>query len=644
MLKTLMQKNNYPILFLIAIATTLRFYNLFELEYTYDELSALNRTEYDSLSEVIDKGVMKLDTHPALVQVFLYFYCKFFGTTEWIVKLPFIMAGIGSVFIVYQIGKKWFNETSALLTSSMLACTQYYIFYSVTARPYISGLLLSLLALKYLLDVLFDDTLNKRKYVLLSLFLALCALNHHFSMMFAALCGIVGLLFVSKKNALYYLLTCIGAVIIYSPHFPILLYQLKMGGIGSQSGGWLNPPENDFIIQYLYYVFHYSFIFVIVFVGIIISSSLFIKKNHQTSTTNKIRILLFSIFTLCFLIGFFYSQKVNPVIQYSTLIFASPCLLLFVCSYARELNLKLKWIAVGGLVIIGITTLVVKRKYYELIFNQPFDTYIQVADKTIKEKGNYDVYGLFKGEQWFLDYYKRKYRSAANYKVIENEALNSTDYKAIYDTLQTSYLTLGDFNPWQLLQASIYYPYVYQKTTGYNYEVYVLTKKPTAQNLDKEKIIIKSTNFSDIPEGFNYNKELIVNDNHLKYYKVDSLNEFPIAFKIKNKDLHCKEGETILAEISYQSEKPIKGQLCASTDANKQNIHWTANNMLDFYNSKSNKQKLYISIYVGPKFNYPDNELNIFVWNDHKETFKIIDFSICKWNNNPYRYGLLSDF
>ena len=249
MLKTLLQKNNYPILFLIAIATILRFYHLFELEYTYDELSALNRTEYDSLSEVIDKGVMKLDTHPALVQVFLYFYCKFFGTAEWIVKLPFIVAGIGSVFIVYQIAKKWFNETAALLTTTMLACTQYYVFYSVTARPYISGLLLSLLALKYLLDVLFDDTLNKRKYVLLSVFLALCALNHHFSMMFAALCGIVGLLFISKKNALYYLLTCIGAVIIYSPHFPILLYQLKMGGIGSQSGGWLNPPENNFIIQ-----------------------------------------------------------------------------------------------------------------------------------------------------------------------------------------------------------------------------------------------------------------------------------------------------------------------------------------------------------------------------------------------------------
>jgi len=644
MLKTLLQKNNYPILFLIAIATILRFYHLFELEYTYDELSALNRTEYDSLSEVIDKGVMKLDTHPALVQVFLYFYCKFFGTAEWIVKLPFIVAGICSVFIVYQIAKKWFNETAALLTTTMLACTQYYVFYSVTARPYISGLLLSLLALKYLLDVLFDDTLNKRKYVLLSVFLALCALNHHFSMMFAALCGIVGLLFISKKNALYYLLTCIGAVIIYSPHFPILLYQLKMGGIGSQSGGWLNPPENNFIIQYIFYLFHYSFTFLIAFVGIIISSSLFIKTNHQTSTTNKIRIILLAIFTLCFLIGFFYSQKVNPVIQYSTLIFASPCLLLFVCSYAQELNLKLKWTAIAALVIIGITTLVVKRKYYELIFNQPFDTYLQVADKTIKEKGNYDVYSIFKGEQWFLDYYKRKYHSTANYKVIENEALNSTDYKSIYDTLKTNYLTLGDFNPWQLLQASIYFPYIYQKTIGYNYEVYVLTKNPTTQNLDREKIKIKSTDFSNIPEGFNYNKELIVNDNHLKYYKVDSLNEFPISFKIKNKDLSCKEGETILAEISYQSKKPIKGQLCASTDANKQNIHWTANKMLDFYNSKSNIQKLYISIYVGPKFSYPDNELNIFVWNDQKETFKIIDFSIYKWNNNPYRYGLLSDF
>jgi hypothetical protein len=47
---------------------------------------------------------------------------------------------------------------------------------------------------------------------------------------------------------------------------------------------------------------------------------------------------------------------------------------------------------------------------------------------------------------------------------------------------------------------------------------------------------------------------------------------------------------------------------------------------------------------VNQKFNDPENELNIFIWNNKKEQFQISNFSVYIWNNNPYRYSLLSDF
>ena len=128
MLSLKLHKQHYPIVFLLILASILRMYRLFDLEYTFDELSALSRTEYSSLSEVIEKGVMKLDTHPALVQVFLYYYTLLFGKVEWLVKLPFILAGISSIYIAYNIGKKWFNETTGLLTATVLTCTQFFIF------------------------------------------------------------------------------------------------------------------------------------------------------------------------------------------------------------------------------------------------------------------------------------------------------------------------------------------------------------------------------------------------------------------------------------------------------------------------------------------------------------------------------------
>jgi hypothetical protein len=638
-----LHKQQYPIIFLLILACILRMYRLFDLEYTFDELSALSRTEYDSLGEVIDKGVMKLDTHPALVQVFLYYYTLLFGKIEWLVKLPFILAGISSIYVAYNIGKKWFNETTGLLTATVLTCTQFFIFYSVTARPYISGLFLCLVTLSYWLDVLFDKQATKKHFILFAIFAALSALNHHFSMMFAGLCGIIGLFFLSKQNAKLYILACIGAVLIYSPHFPILFYQLNVGGIGAESGGWLDPPKDDFIIQFLLYLFHYSYIFILAFIAII-AFSFFQKKSESTIPVLKIRIALLALFALSFLIGFFYSQKVNPVIQYSTLIFATPCLILFITSFANELNLKFKWAAISILVVIAISSLVIKRKYYDLIFNLSFDTYIQTANKTIEEKGTNNVYSLFKGEPWFVNYYKEKYNSPAKYMVIDLDSLSLQGYKSIYDTLSTKYLILGDFSPSQVLQAANYYPYVYQKVNGYTFETYVLSKEPTGQNLEVEKRNIIATNFENIPERFNLNKDLIVSVDSKKQYRIDSLNEYPISYKIKNTDLHAKEGQTIIAEIQYQSDKPIKGLLCGSTDALKQNIHWAANDIDAFYNPKVKIQKAYVSIYVNQKFNDPENELNIFIWNNKKEQFQISNFSVYIWNNNPYRYSLLSDF
>ncbi len=151
-------------------------------------------------------------------------------------------------------------------------------------------------------------------------------------------------------------------------------------------------------------------------------------------------------------------MKVNPVIQFSTLIFSTPCFLLLLVSFVGEVSLKLKWASVVLILGIGISTLIFKRHYYALIFNQSFNSYIKTTDHVIKEKGSNNVYALFKGEPWFLNFYKTKYNSNARFEVIENEARNQEYYKSIYDTLSSKYLVLGDFNPSQLLQASNYFP------------------------------------------------------------------------------------------------------------------------------------------------------------------------------------------
>ena len=65
----------FVLVLILLFAAVLRFWNYFEIPFTHDEFSALFRTQFNSFSELIDKGI-KIDGHPAGVQMFLYFWVK----------------------------------------------------------------------------------------------------------------------------------------------------------------------------------------------------------------------------------------------------------------------------------------------------------------------------------------------------------------------------------------------------------------------------------------------------------------------------------------------------------------------------------------------------------------------------------------
>jgi hypothetical protein len=635
-------KNNFLILLLVLTSAILRLYGLFNLDYTYDELSVFTRLGYVSFSELIEKGVLP-DGHPALVQVFLYYYTAIFGSKEWVVKLPFILCSIASVYLIYDIGKRWVNETSGILSASLLTCSQFFVAYGTIARPYASGLFLSLLVLKFWMEIVLSESPKTKHYVYFSIFSALAALNHHFSMMFSALCGLFGLFFISRANMKKYILACFGAIVLYAPHIPILLGQLKVGGIGAASGGWLAPPQYDFIFNFIFYLFHYSYLFVLVFIGII-AFSYFKNVAPKSKQENKLRLIWLILFTLNFVIGFFYSLLVNPVIQFSTMIFATPCFILFLASFAKEFYLRQRLLTMGLLLAIGISTLIFKRKHFEFIFDQAYDTYVQTTDEIIKEKGSSSIFSMCKGDPWYLNFYNKKYNALTDYKIIDSVASNSAYFKSIFDTLKTNYVALGDFEATQLLYASHYYPFIYKKRYGYVYELYVLSKDSTKEGaLRNELRKMYSTNFDKVSKGFSWNENAVVKVGGQSHYKIDSTNEYPLAFKIENHALNCNEGQYVIAEIKYKSDRPIKGLLAAGIEKDKVNKYFNASEILETFDKKNKIQTVYLSIFVSADFNDKNNELTVFFWNNEKQNLLVTEFSIYSWDINPYRYAMLYD-
>jgi len=110
---------------IVLVGSVLRFWDYDNIPYMHDELSALSRLQFDNFTDLIREGVMLGDTHPAGVQVFLYYWTAFVGTSEILVKLPFIISGIFSIWISYLIGKLWFDGTTGLLTAVYISSLQF---------------------------------------------------------------------------------------------------------------------------------------------------------------------------------------------------------------------------------------------------------------------------------------------------------------------------------------------------------------------------------------------------------------------------------------------------------------------------------------------------------------------------------------
>ena len=103
------------------------------------EIGMSIRLNVQSFHDLIEYGV-KVDGHPAGVQVFLWYWINWFGTDPGIVKLPFVLLGICSVYLMYYLGKSLFNESCGLISSALMAGLQYPVIYSLSARPYAFGL------------------------------------------------------------------------------------------------------------------------------------------------------------------------------------------------------------------------------------------------------------------------------------------------------------------------------------------------------------------------------------------------------------------------------------------------------------------------------------------------------------------------
>jgi hypothetical protein len=431
-------------------------------------MSALLRTRFDSFGELIEFGV-KTDTHPAGVQVFMYYWVSLFGEQNWMVKLPFIAMGVGAIYYSYKLAACWFNETVALTSSAFLAVLQFTVMYSQIARPYISGLFL-IMGFTYYATKLLESKTTSKKYLFLTIiFGALCAYNHHFSLLLAGLIG-TGFLIISPYRKTM-LIVAGGIAILYLPHIGIFINQLSRGGVGE----WLGPPTWDFGWQFLKYAFHYSYVLLGLII-LVICIPIFLKKQ-SSPTPKKWLIFSISLVLIYFAVGFFYSLWKNPIIQFSMLLYVFPFLLFALFSFLPKLEYKYNLILVFMVLLIGTYSLTSERNHYYTFYHTRYFQMIEDMEETPQGQTDYILTNIPE----FVSFYKEHTGMEENfeYGLFDKDTSSILHFQQLLANCNRDQLMLGllEQTPKEILTLSLEkYPFVTKKAEYHGAATYWLSK------------------------------------------------------------------------------------------------------------------------------------------------------------------------
>lgn len=447
------KKEQLLLLLILSVAAFLRLMHLYDLSLSNDELSAISRARFPSLIEMYRAGAF-LDGHPAGVQVFLFGWMKWFGDEPFVIRFPFVLFSLGSIYLIYRIGKDWFHATAGLLTAAFFAVMEFPLMYSIFARPYSPGLFFVLAAVFYWTRFTrsLSETSGYRQGDLTGLTLALLlgVHTHYFAVVSLVWMCMTGFFIVPKKSWPLYLLVCSFGAFSFLFELKFFWDLMKVGGLGD----WLAKPDVTFPIQFILTVFNANALLAGVFFGLMTANGFIRLKHKQIS---KFHVFALSWVLLTFMLAYGYSVVIAPVLQASTLYFVLPFLMLVCFSFWPKVGTTVNGRAVSVLLLLlaGSFSTVVAKRFYD---RPPYGVFKEVANSLSSWDRNYNrvpaVINVVNPE--YIDYYFRRNEGAPHERYYKIESAGDlARLREILDTSTAAYFAYGWSNfshPYQILE------------------------------------------------------------------------------------------------------------------------------------------------------------------------------------------------
>jgi len=616
------------LLIILVLAGILRFYDYAGWSLSNDELSALSRLQFDSFGEMIRKGVMLGDFHPAGVQVFLWFWVKIFGNGVAAVRLPFVIFGILSVYMVFLIGKRWFGGSSGLFAASAMAFLQFPILYSQLARPYSPGLFFSLAMVWFWTKIVFDERRKFLDYTWYVIFASLCAYTHHYSFLFAVIVGASGFIFFRRIQWKPYLISALAVGVLYLPHLKIFLYQFGIGGVGGEQG-WLGKPSPGWIIGFLIYAFNDSW-FLVILLLIVFLTAIF-KRQSKFSPFHWLAV---SWFLVMFLIGYLYSVWRNPILQFSILIFSFPFLVLFLFSFLDKISNKLKIIALICFTLFGTLQTVFINRFYK---QQHFGEFKDVAAKIAQwnhEFGEKNITNaIVVNAPFYIHYYLDSEFGGVEFEQYDNHGgKDLLELEKIVDQSRTPYFIHAWTKPCPAEVDDIIrkkYPCILYRT---NYsglsEVTLYSLNLSDQCLEMPiplKVVENNFDVGMIWGGSEANLDSNFVHSGRFSFRMDSNAEYSPAFTLRVGDVNEAKFDRIKVSLWAYSPDVLNNMpiVISFENPEKGGYIWASSHIENFIEPQKWGQAFFE--FEVPEILSPDDILKIYVWNAEKKLIYIDD-------------------
>jgi len=558
-------KRNIDIVLILLLGFILRFSISITHSYSNDELSAINRLQYENFDELIEFGVKTGDMHPAGVQVFMKGWSSIGGVSEGFMRFPFVICGVISIFLIFLIGKKWINRNTGIIGAAIL-CTLYFpIMNSEFARPYSPGLMFSLSVGWFYLKLLFDaGSKPYRNAVFLGLCYAGAMYSHYFAFMFVGWIGLSGVFFLNASNWKPYLLSGIIAIVSYLPHIAVTQFQLGVGGLQ-----WLAPPDADWLLQFLFHAFNSSW-WIIIPLTVLLILALVVKSDTRLKKSPQLILFVLWFFGI-YVIGHVYSYISTPVLKYPVMLFALPFFLLLIAgviSQFRYVRFVLPAVVLG----MGLSTILEKDLYGNMHYELFEEIAVDIVDWE-DEYGEGNIYTVYNiNNPNYMNYYANQWGRTIEFDWDVIEYGEAADIREDLLNADQEYCIVGYSARLTLPQVfetcKEFYPFIIDGTEYNNSAVYLLSKNPPTkitQSLEK----LSEFNPAVLETSWQINSEYhyLATDGSMgggerAYYELNSDNQYGPEYRFSTKDIEDLSEKYIKVEV--EGEVPELGELTVS--------------------------------------------------------------------------------